>query len=356
MVRVKHKAILILTAIVAGVALLEASCRFYQYVVRNRVLEDAIFHPCYRHYYFFGPNFKPNSGGAWQAIPNLKINSLGFRGGEFTIEKQPGIYRIICLGGSTSHAGNYPEKLSALLKMREESLGKKVEVINAAVPAWNTTQSLIQFVTRAIYLQPDLIIIYHATNDHYMEDNYWLHRLPEVDYKEYGGFLRNHSLLYCFALNRIRNLSNWVKSKRWKSTLRGASAAASDGADRSDSTQVYAMNLENFAALAKYRGIGAVFVTMPVAYDEGLGRTENAVQAGYMYRDFKRHARRIGQHNDVMRQLAQKLPITLVDVARSGFSGEAEYFVDLVHFSEEGAHLFAKRIASAIYPLIKEGN
>ena len=164
--------------LLAGIALacllgvLEITVRIYQHA-RGRTFEDALYGTHYRDHFFLGPSFKPNSGGTWQAVSDLRINSMGFRGDEFPIAKPAGEFRILTFGGSTSHAGNYPEKMQRLLS-ENLRFGRGIRVINAAVPTWNTTQSLIQLVTRAIHLSPDMIVVYHAINDVDQVDGKWL--------------------------------------------------------------------------------------------------------------------------------------------------------------------------------------
>ena len=51
-----------------------------------------------------------------------RINSLGMRGEEMTLEKPPGVYRILCLGGSMTYGTgtsesqhSYPAQLQTVL-------------------------------------------------------------------------------------------------------------------------------------------------------------------------------------------------------------------------------------------------
>ena len=73
---------LVLTVAVSVFLLLatEGALRLYQSVIRNRSIDDIRFHPTYRDYYFFGTNFKPGSGGPWQAIPRPPDQQLWLQG------------------------------------------------------------------------------------------------------------------------------------------------------------------------------------------------------------------------------------------------------------------------------------
>ena len=97
-------------------------------------------------------------------------NSAGFRGEEVSREKPDGVYRIACLGGSTTytdyvddHRGSYPHQLQTVL--REEYGHEGVEVINAGVGGYTSWESLLNLQMRVLPFQPDLVIVYHGTND-----------------------------------------------------------------------------------------------------------------------------------------------------------------------------------------------
>jgi len=231
-------------------------------------MESTIFYPVFRDYYFLGTSFKPNSGGSWQYIPEFKINSLGFRGEEFPILKEEGTLRIACFGGSTSHSGNYPEKLAKLLKEEFRNI-KKIEVINAAVPHWTITQNLIQFITRVIYLKPDFIIIYDAINGINMQEHKWLYHLPAVNYKEYSGFLRNNFVLHNFIIGRVNKLKDAWDYFDWKRRVVRSLPLKKTGITVDDfSPQIFETDIENFIILAKHYDITVILVTMPFNYEE----------------------------------------------------------------------------------------
>ncbi len=97
-------------------------------------------------------------------------NSLGYRGPEIVQPKPEGTYRIVALGGSTTYGfgiieddKTWPAQLQRVL--RDEYDYPQVEVINAGVQLYTTWETLVNFEFRVLDLDPDLIIVYHATND-----------------------------------------------------------------------------------------------------------------------------------------------------------------------------------------------
>jgi lysophospholipase L1-like esterase len=106
----------------------------------------------------------PFQGGAYQ----ITTNALGLRGAELP-EKQPGEYRILSLGESTTFGlgvdddETYSARLQELLPKRT---GREVTVINAGHSAYSSTQSLIYLRERGLALEPDMILFYHEANDY----------------------------------------------------------------------------------------------------------------------------------------------------------------------------------------------
>lgn len=344
----KQNLLLLSIVTVCLLLLVEGGLRMYQSTVRNRSIDDMRFHPIYRDYFFYGINFKPGSGGSWQAVPEMQINSLGFRGPEVSIEKPPGRYRILTIGASTSHSGEYPRRLERILRERTE---RELEIINAAVPSWNTTQSLIQYLTRGQYLEPDLVIVYHAINDSFMLDKQWLEEMREVDYRKYGGFLAQHSVLYNFLANRFARL-------RLKLEERGLIPITSielPDLNLPYGEEIFRTNLETIIASAKARGADVMLVTMALDYHDGLSQEEAATRAGFAYQFHDFYVKRVQRLNQTIREVGIAKGIKVVDAAQSNIAGVDENFSDICHFSDEGAERFAELLADEVTSLVNRG-
>jgi len=105
-----------------------------------------------------------------QSTDSITINSLGFRGAEFSAIKLPDTYRIFMVGGSTmfgagatSDETTIPGYLQQLLN--EKDFGFDIEVINSGIQGAdsNTESNLIE--QKLVRLSPDLLIIYDGMND-----------------------------------------------------------------------------------------------------------------------------------------------------------------------------------------------
>lgn len=80
------------------------------------------------------PGFR---GEACHCGTDVRINSLGFRDREYSVQKPPGVFRILCLGDSTTFGHwlpvekTYSKVLEELLNRIWKSSGMRFEVINA---------------------------------------------------------------------------------------------------------------------------------------------------------------------------------------------------------------------------------
>jgi len=99
----------------------------------------------------------------------LKFNSDGFRGDEFSEEKPSNVYRIFMVGGSTmlgAATTNDTTISSIMQKMFDlEKMDKEIEVVNAGISG-NTVVSEYDFIkSKIVNYDPDLIIMYDGWND-----------------------------------------------------------------------------------------------------------------------------------------------------------------------------------------------
>jgi len=120
---------------------------------------------------FFFRWFRPNhyERDTYPQFPKSEFwtNSRGFRDGEIAVPKPSGVYRIVCIGGSTTLEGprndlTYPKTLQKLLCSH---LGtNKIEVINCGVDG-GSIRGQGALYDDCLALEPDLVIHYNFIND-----------------------------------------------------------------------------------------------------------------------------------------------------------------------------------------------
>jgi hypothetical protein len=190
----------------------------------------------------------------------------------FPVKKDPGAFRIFCLGASASAGWPHPlqEIYSAYL---EEALKRaypkqKIEVIN--VSAHSYPEYRVRMILQEIInLEPNLLIIYSGDNE-FIEP-----RLYSVEERWFDPLARlaNHSHLY-------RILRGNPLARRWfpENTLRAEDVTMGSGAlqaqiipaVRKDPKQFervkehYAFCVESMVKSAKERRIPVILVTVPV--------------------------------------------------------------------------------------------
>lgn len=148
-------------------------------------------------------------------------NRLGLRYREVSIRKNPGVFRILSLGESTTYgygvADNetYSQQLEALLNASDPDID--FQVINAGVPAWSSFQSLIYLKEEGIKFEPDMVLFYHEFNDYLptswrssdTTEQLGLSMTDRQIYESLSGTLSRtllaHSAIFRFVQNRIEN-------------------------------------------------------------------------------------------------------------------------------------------------------
>jgi hypothetical protein len=98
----------------------------------------------------------------------ISVNSLGFRGREYSVEKPPNTIRIVAMGASVafgwtvSNDESYPQRLEARLNERAKGSGRTYEVFNFGVGGYSTHDEVKALEAKALRLNPDLVILdYH---------------------------------------------------------------------------------------------------------------------------------------------------------------------------------------------------
>ncbi len=303
--------------------------------------------PSYRAFVVEGehPQLAPNAYTGYRLSPTRpNVNSWGFYGHEWKVQKPAGWLRVACLGGSTTAAPGPPHAYpSHLQRALSEMTERRVEVMNCGVPAWTTAETLVNYFLLVQDFEPDVVVIHHASND--VMARLW----PDFrsDYAHYRVTWRDPEI---GALTRF-----FVKYSDLGASisLRGADKFIDPIMNR-DLPESYVLAkedlvpatrgsyLRNIKAVAEHvRGRGAlpVIVTQPSYPVSDDRRDWDWLPAG------------IAEHNEALRKLAADEGYLLVDVARDwGARPEEvrEHFLDIVHMTSEGNREKAQAIAEAL--------
>lgn len=134
-------------------------------LVRASAIEDVVY------------ELKPNLNGRFKDA-TLRTNSAGLKEStDYGVAKPAGVFRIVGLGDSVMFGWGVDQGSSYLdvleSRFASESRARSVEVINCAVPGYNTTMEVALLEHRCLTYDPDLILVHFVGNDlgrpHFMQ-------------------------------------------------------------------------------------------------------------------------------------------------------------------------------------------
>ena len=287
----------------------------------------------------------------------LKTNNIGFNNGEkgdrdIEIPKPNNLYRINCMGGSTT--GNYiffenknisyPLELEKILK---DKLSRKIEVNNCGEGGYNSADLLVRFALQIIDTKPDMVIIYHAYNDgrSYLTPEFksdYSHsriNLGNVYWKLKVGLALsfiplkffNYLVNKWFPYNMRYSLLDMVSKKEVNFNEINIDLDISEG------LKVYERNLQHIIDLCQANKIKVVIST----YCFNLHEKIKNKNVHILYKKI------VAEENKIAKKLAIKNNVIFADSALQ-MPIENDLFVDSVHFSPKGMKYLAKIISEKI--------
>ena len=304
-----------------------------------RLFEDGM----YKSHPFTGITLKPNfkrEGGQY----SFSINALGMRSAEMSAKKPPGVYRIFCLGGSTTYGTGatsndktYPAQMERLLnKLAQEGHappGRRYEVGNCGVSGWSSVENLINLELKLVEFEPDAILVYDAVNDGRMiqakgfvpDYSHLRISLSVVTLSPFERFLLGHVRLYARLTRGTEPDSQSGKLANYL-FVPNADDLAIPSKDwiNEDGLRVLQRNEASMIGVARQHGIQPVLSTMAVR-----DPTSNYLGA-YMVRA-----------NQSLRELAKQDDVPLIDVDKE-LSNQPELYDDWVHFNDKGEQRHAQ--------------
>ena len=288
-------------------------------------------------------------------IANLKsgriaTNSLGFRGPEIQVPKPAGTLRIAFLGASTTWcaevSGNdmtWPH--IATDGLRRAFPGHAFDYVNAGVPGYIVRASHKNLEYLVAPLEPDVIVIYHATNDMSIE----LRELAaakgviENPRVEPPSWLADHFLLWNLA---EKNFRVWVAQQKAEANVGRLEVDAATLGEpfRRDLTALVRAS-QRHARLV----VIATFSTQLRA-DQAPERQLRASASALYYMPFMSPSGLLAsyaRYNQVIREVAAATGAVLVD-GENDIPGDPQHFADTVHFTDAGSSAMAARTVRAL--------
>ncbi len=314
----------------------------------------------------------------------VRINSLGYRGKDFTITVPDGVTRIICIGGSQVLDGAQKEghDWPALLEKDLKEKGYNVEVINAGVAGNASCDSLGRFFSEIWMLKPDIVVVCHAWNDL----KYFKNLAPEKSilrtvtppefikkgneklvwnpYIYYSGKIDRfmcHSQLYVRLRNRYWSLKlgrigfEGLLTGKVKTNLSNNDTSSTNKPEWNNKWAVkqYKMNMQLIVDAAKEIGARPVLLTQPrLATPETSAAQRKRIMYGYIGLSHDELVTAFKQCDKALADISRKENIMLID--SGSLTGNPALFRDHVHLTAAGSKKLASLVAEKITPLIKQ--
>ncbi len=214
---------------------------------------------------------------------DVRTNEDGFRTPPFAQHKPPGVFRIACLGDSSTFGMNVEEvdNYPSLLRKKLEALYPgRFEVINLGIPGFTSRQGLELLRQEVVALEPDLVTFAFGTNDRAfrgpMEDEAQI----AFNQSTTGRLLfdlrqaLDHSYVYRLAQRAVPYVAKWSLND----TQLGVQRVSIDGI-RDNIVGAHDLLAQKGAALV-------VLNTDFYGTDAATGQRAGAEQAGVLFIDF----------------------------------------------------------------------
>ncbi|MBI4881061.1 MAG: SGNH/GDSL hydrolase family protein [Planctomycetes bacterium] len=334
-----QKPLLALSIVVLGLLALEAAARvrmLWKYGRADTELYRSEFDPQAR---ITAP--VPNQDAGF-----IHINAQGFRGPDLIEPKPAGALRIAFLGGSTtfcaetrSDEATWPAQVCRLLE--EQTPGIRFEYINAGLPALRAADSQRYLEARVARCQPDVIVIYHATND--------MSRDTRDLAGQQGLFTGDGGRQS--ALARLSVAWDLVEKNLRVKARQRASGGAADRLrfDPEELARGFQGALESLIRSAEERAELVAVLTFSIRLRSEQTPEEQleacSTSLFYMpYMDVGRLAAGFAAYNGAIRAATAATGALLID-GEDEIPGDAVHFNDSVHLTDAGCRAMAERVA-----------
>jgi lysophospholipase L1-like esterase len=266
------------------------------------------------------------------------------------VPKPQGTVRIAFLGASTTWCAEVSGNDKVWTHLVAEDLtrafpGANVDYVNGGVPGYTAKSSLKNLEFRVAPLQPDIIVIYHATNDMSAE----LRRLAvEKGVMAQGpvdapSWMAKQSLLWNLA---EKNLRIWLAQRKVEANVGrlDVDAATLGESFRRDLTALV------LAARQRAKVVAVATFSAQLRADQTADQQLQAAASALYYMPFMTPKGLLGgyaRYNDIIREVARVTGAVLIE-GEHDIPGDARHFADSVHFTDAGSRAMATRISRAL--------
>jgi lysophospholipase L1-like esterase len=277
------------------------------------------------------------------------LNSLGFRGPEL----DPSAIRILCVGSSEtfgqyeSEGREWPRELERVLNRRAPP-GTRYQLVNTGFSGETFPTSLLRLPGRLQIVKPKFVLLYPSLA-HYLS----------VRASHYSGIPPVQPKFRWRMEGRIDNTLKTTMPMWLQTWLRQRDIDHEQGSVPQwdsmplDYQKDFGRDLEKAIELSRHAGAEPVLITHANRFKDRVSPPERFMLISWQrFYPMLRADAFLGMEsamNGVMRQVAQRENVLLVDAAPAMPSGPA-YFGDFVHFTDKGSAAFSQIVAAKLSP------
>ncbi len=280
---------------------------------------------------------------------HVHVNSLGFRGDELSVRKAPGTLRVAFLGASTTWCAEVSSNEAVWAHLVAADLRRafapvQVDYVNAGVPGYTMESILNALKNRVAPLDPDVIVIYEASNNLTGEMRHLAVRqgiIPSEQFQDVSWPAR-YSLLWHLA---EKNLKLLAAERTARSTAHLVIESDKLGAH-------YRQVLTDVVVEAKRHAKVVALATFSIQprREQTPERKLQASSSALYYMPFLHPDTIIAafeRYNQVAREVARENGLLLIE-GENDIPGDMRHFNDSVHFTDAGSEAMARRVSTAL--------
>jgi lysophospholipase L1-like esterase len=315
----------------------------------------------------FGYRQRPNRVFKYGNGTAATSNAMGYRGPVVSIPKPPGVFRIILLGGSTSHGWGVNDDQTIDAHMRQQLAvtypGRRFEVVNLGFDGYDSYQDFERLRSDGLRLQPDLVIVNSGIND---VRNAWFTQLRDRDPRTF---------LWLADIARLRTEARrggptlWTRIKHWFYVARVPSFVRTRLYQRRnwshptpetqgtrfmptlEAADYFERNLERIASITAARGIAVLFSTPPSAL-RLPGTSHDTSGRTYWLTDAPMTQRYRDELDRRMRSVAADLSAHGKRVSYVDHAIDSSMFLDDCHLTDDGNRRVAADFVAGLAPYV----
>jgi len=282
-------------------------------------------------------------------VGNITINSSGFRGPAIEMPKPQNRIRIAFLGASTTFCAEVSSDAAVWPNIVVEQLSKrfpevKFDYVNGGVPGYVVRSSLLNLEHKIEPLDPDVVLIYEATNDLSGEVNALAAAQGLIAAeRNRPGWLERHLLLWELVVKNLRVRS--AQQDAVAATNRVTMDKATLGAE-------FHHDLRELVTAAQRKGrlVAVATFSTQLRVEQSAEERKRAAVSALVYMpnigldDLVFGYRR---YNDIIENVARERGALLIE-GETDIPGDPIHFVDTVHFSDAGSRKMADRVFNGL--------